>query len=51
MEGPSYSFPPAPPAPPDNNFLNASSLEQSSIHRSKQLVPEKELSSFVWMPN
>jgi len=30
MEGPSYSFP---SAPPDNNFLNASSLEQSSLHR------------------
>ena len=46
MEGPSYSFP---SASPDNNFLNGSSLEQSSIHRGKQLVPEKELSSFVWM--
>ena len=36
MEGPSYSFP---PAPPDNNFLNASSLEQSSLHREWKPTP------------
>lgn len=40
MEGTSYSFP---PAPPDNCFLNASNLGQSSIHRDKQSVPGKEL--------